>query len=189
MPEFIFGGDLPPEIKAQLEKVNDLQHMSYQDGMHRVQDFFASLNEEQLVALYVILGNAGDSPAGQTPMSNYYQGIISTFRLLKFSICFCGTKHNAEDFAVPDDMAAPDQSASQDHSTPADDFAVEQLPKAYPYLLEEYNMEVAGIPGNSEKFYLRCAGCHTPSVHMRDRMLRDPGVKGCSTCQQKQKWG
>lgn len=52
----------------------------------------------------------------------------------------------------------------------------------------EYLMEVYGIaindPGN-----MRCTGCGVFVHGLSDRMLREPGVEGCGTCQKKAKFG
>lgn len=36
---------------------------------------------------------------------------------------------------------------------------------------------------------VKCANCGDEYVSLEDRMKRDPGVKGCASCQQKAKWG
>lgn len=52
------------------------------------------------------------------------------------------------------------------------------------------NMKLyALIPDPNGGDYFICEGCGKFYVSLEDRMLRDPGVKGCDGCQEKAKWG
>lgn len=130
---------------------------------HEMRDYIENLDAEGAEKMITMIQTVQNSPEAGW----YYIGVLAQLLDTKFGKCkTCGSNHDA----------ALAEMAGDGGSTESDE-------RPLPDLLREYNMvlDTAG--------HLACAGCGTPSVSMEDRMLRPPGVKGCSTCQEKAKWG
>ena len=52
-------------------------------------------------------------------------------------------------------------------------------------LMDQYNV----VPNPEADGYFMCGGCGLFIHSLEDRMLREPGIKGCEGCQQKAKFG
>lgn len=55
--------------------------------------------------------------------------------------------------------------------------------------MAEYNIDDTYNQDTKEFMYFACLNCGMQYPSIEDRMLKPPGVEGCSGCQQKAKWG
>ena len=158
----------PPEhIKAALEEQQAHMRMHVQDNSHAVKQLLDELNEDQLKALDLILHNVGN-PEGV----NYFHGRVEAALQYRFGVCPCGEDHDpSKEF---DQAPLPSQVAPR---IPAP----ERLDRAE--LMDQYGM------AESEGNFIYCKNCGQQYASLEDRMLRPPGIEGCSGCQQKSAWG
>lgn len=175
---FVNPEDLPPEVIHMLQHSADMHEMSHVDRSHQITALIDELNPEQLKAVFMLMGLAG---ANQNSAA-YFQGLITMKLQDKHGICMCGDKHDPSDLLDEEQSAkAPDMPSESVDPTGQNEYRAAKM--------EEYGLEEVPIPGNPNRTYLRCKNCQTPCSSLEDRMRRDPGVKGCSGCQQKAKWG
>jgi hypothetical protein len=189
---FLNPEDIPPEILAAIQQHQDMHEMSAEDSIHERQQFFNGLSKEQLIFMRKMLSVIAD-----TPGSAYLQGYMSALLLAKFQHCGCHKSHESpEDLgevAVEPKGDDDNESSSHEPIYPSLMERVEQadMEKSWDHtcadMLEKYNLSVKRAPIGAQ--YLTCKGCNTPVVSLKDRMLREPGVKGCPTCQERAKWG
>lgn len=190
---FINPADLPEGLIEAIQRQADAHMMQHEVEGHMVSQLLEDLDTEQLQALRLMLKyTEGDSAA-------YFQGRITQKLEDKHHVCSgCGHKHDD-----PGDFVGPEEPTGEPVTMPSeasqrrrDPEWVQQadLNKTWEIdtteLLEEYNLKVMhSIAGAETPPYLMCKGCETPYQSLADRMRQPPGVKGCSACQQKQKWG
>lgn len=147
--------DLPVEIKHALE--HHIMHS--EQNAHEVQEFFSSLDEQQLKNLRGLIKviEMNESAGG------YYAGIIGGELLHRFGVCMaCGKKHDEE----LKRMAGEGPSEKRDEAT----------------LRDEYRVILTGVGEQ-----VQCTDCGLIYSSLEDRMLRKPDE--CSGCEQKAKWG
>lgn len=168
-------GEIPPEMKAEIERRHQLGHMAEENARHEENRFFDSLDQEQLQFLDRLIGSCMVSKK----YASYIRGRIDGLLLARDQRCPCGKTHEApEDFVTL--VEIPDESTTEvPHSSPEDQEA----------LMEEYGMELVDHPDRPGDKQLRCANCKMPSASMEDRMLRAPKVEGCNGCQIKEGHG
>lgn len=173
-------------------------HMT--DNTHAIKQFFDSLNEEQLRSLDLLLANCDDA---RTVM--FFRGRIEMLQQIKFDICPCGTNHDDE----LESMGQPDKPPVQPNATtehkgrpvedvplPADLIKAREEFDDEAALMAEYRIEENPDHGKNPLEFgpaaaspFRCIDCHIGVASLADRMLRKPGIEGCSGCQQKSAWG
>lgn len=163
--------------------------MHTQDNSHAIKQLLDDLNEDQLLALDLMLINASSPTA-----NGYFHGLISMMLQIKFDVCACGEKHNPEDEfpdvpvskppTVPNEATEHKGKSIEDVDLPLAVGSTEWHAK-----LEEYNIVVIYQSHDSGAYELRCDGCNKAYPSIEDRMLRPPGIEGCEGCQQKSAWG
>jgi len=193
--------ELPPEMRAQMEEAEAHRRMHMRDNTHALRDLLAALDKDQLTTLHMLV-HACDNE--QT--SAYWRGQIAMMLDLKHEVCPCGTDHDQELGDLMGHTHAPDMP-EQKGGRPIEDVQLPEEPVSHaqtepPFepvnqaehdeTLELYNIELN--PDYPEKASegaaeYRCKGCGVAVVSVEDRMLRKPGVDGCSGCQQKSAWG
>lgn len=191
-------GELPEHLQQAIRAQHDRHEMIQEAEATLLKVLFEEVTEDQLLAIRVIVNHCEGN------WSWFYAGQIAQVMEKRFGVCIgCGQKHGAEDLLKepnsktdldthePQPEAEENITGTQLDGDPSLE-TLDELKEDHPMweqLLDEFNMEYVPIPGNPDMRYLRCAGCKTPSASMADRMLRAPGTKGCSPCQQKAKWG
>lgn len=165
----------PEEARQYIEHQQQEAKIKGRDMIHRVSDLIDSLNDEQLGTLEYLTMALCNDPS----YAGYVHGQVDTVRELKFGTCRCGTDH--------------DEELAQEFSTPPENQPdIETTHKDYldAGAMKKYHIEF--VPDDLNDVYptkYRCANCFTPIVSIEDRMLRAPGIDGCSGCQQMSKNG
>jgi hypothetical protein len=211
---FMFGPP-PPEIIAQLQARQEHQHMHAQDNTHAIKQLFDSLDEEQLRALDLLLANCMDSHTvlffrGRIEMLQQIKFDICP--------CGDNHNDDLDALTQDKGPTVPNASHEhkgrpvEDVDLPVDplkDFTVdpgltdpEELVKARARfndeaaLMAEYRIEKNPDFGKNPMEHgpaaaspFRCIDCKIGVASLEDRMLRKPGIEGCSGCQQKSAWG
>lgn len=98
MSEFFFLNpkDLPEEVRAELQKQNDLHHMNHVQSIHEIRDFMGDLNKEQLTTLRNLVGRVKDGTPEQNECGAYYVGRITQLLETKHGLCACGIDHDKD---------------------------------------------------------------------------------------------
>jgi hypothetical protein len=201
----------PEEFAAHMQEHANQEHMSYTDSVHKVKDFLDGLDRDGLEALDIILR----SVIVQADTAHMVRGQITQIAHKKFDICPCGEDHDpAKEFQTP---LLPQQKAPtipntatehggrpiEDVELPGDETSQERAAREMveatvltdEELMSEYGLELDpnyGKPmseGMMPPQKYRCINCQSGYPSLQDRMLKPPGVIGCSGCQQKGKWG
>lgn len=167
-PEFPFPfAFFTPQTPEQRER----EQMEMLSNAHETRHFLESLKEDQLKKLAGVIRSISGSPEAGA----YYVGMIGMKLDTKFGICVsCGRKHDEELADLVGDGGS--------------DEAPEQVTKGsvlYNKLMNEYGMEQDD--DGSDK--VMCKNCKKWYENLPDRMLRPPGVTGCSGCIEKTRWG
>lgn len=197
----------PEEFAAHMQEHANQAHMSYTDSVHKVKDFLDGLDRDGLEALDIIMR----SVIVQPDTAHMVRGQVTQIAHKKFDICPCGEDHDpAKEFQTPllpqqkaptipnaateqggrqiEDVELP-ESFNRNTITTPDNEVVELDSDRYNELLTEYDLRVL-IEDESEptvrKFMCACGIIYQS---LQDRMLKPPGVIGCSGCQQKGAWG
>lgn len=186
---FLTPDDLPPEVLASFRHRVEMEEMNAQEKRHSMHAFFKERSADELQLLRQLMHAGRHDPE----VLIHFEGVATTLLDLKFDQCPCGGDHDAEGLlqTPPPEEQQPDEPVNT-VGGPGEFGSIEEqdMSGVYdPTVLEEYGMEYVPVPDNPRVNYLRCAKCKTPSVSMSDRMLRDPGVKGCETCKHTEKWG
>lgn len=190
---FMFG-PMPPEIKEALHQERERRDMHMTDNTHAIKQFFNGLDKEQLRALDLLLANCDSA----TDVA-FFRGRISSIRETKFEVCSCGKDHEAELASFGPESSADEGRSGGDSSevvnwtvdptladsADAEDQSDEEL--MVKYGIEENPLYDPHAFMGASPF--RCINCHVGVASLKDRMLRKPGIEGCSGCQQKSAWG
>lgn len=187
---FPLFGEIPPEIKAQLEQQADKQRMHTQANIHDIKQLLDSLDKDQLSTLEMIVHSAMHSPETGAIML----GRIEMVQQMKFDKCPCGEEHDASadllGGAAPAESHAPEplsDTVTEIEPTQVIDDVKALRPNTPEFnkACEDYGVEpILGTLGK-----VKCKGCGYESVSLDDRMRRRPGIDGCQGCQQKAAWG
>lgn len=159
----------PEAARAFLEQQHQEFRVQERNMTHKVGELLDALNADQLHTLDHLLAAARRSKH----VCGYVRGQIDLIREQKFNICRCGTNHDeeiAQEFTSLVPEVGPDPQMS---------------PEEEQDLMGKYR--VMPVPADLREVYpteYRCADCFTPIVSLQDRMLRNPGIEGCSGCQQ-----
>jgi hypothetical protein len=167
-PIFAFQMGPPPEVLERMQMENEA-------NAHETRHFLDSLTEDQLIKLGGIMQLCFSSNGAA---AGYYQGVIIGILDYKYKVCLsCGRNHE-EEFHEAVDTELPLKNTCCD--------TVRGRPHSYECsLMVEYGLE----PDDNGSEHVQCKNCKQWYPSLEDRMLRPPGVKGCSSCQQKAKWG
>lgn len=166
-----FAGD-PEEAQAMMQKLAEQQDMAQDVLRHEVERFFDSLDKEQLVALrHVMRATHGEGYA------EYVAGLIGGILKYKYNVCGCGRDHDQELLAGPTETS--EQTDVTGGVNRADQMEVYDVRSP-----SEAEGEYGGGPNS-----VICRTCGQVYVSLEDRMLREPGVKGCEGCQHQARWG
>lgn len=170
--EFLFGD--PEEIK----RMQDQAEMTQDVMRHDIENFFDGLDKDQLVTLRLILRFTHSEGYAE-----YAAGHIGAILKYKFKVCGCGRDHDAELLSM-DETPQPSEPDVVSVTVDPDE------------VLEHYGMRLptqadydAGLQHGDDEEPVICVGCGALSQSLLDRMLKEPGVKGCPGCQEKAKWG
>ena len=186
--------DLPDFIAIALENHSRQQAIS-QMTQDRQDRFVKDLGNEELATFGLFLTVTLD---GGQNIAAYWRGRVDQ-ELRNRGVCpGCGVDHLSEEMEGLAVKADPHEAMAV---VPPVDYTAVPSGKDWdqPTLFEESadnNILENARLWNVEFFTdfatsgpVICLGCGTQSPSLEDRMLREPGVDGCSTCQQKAKWG
>lgn len=160
------------EAQAQLAKQRD------EIDKAQIEAFLDSLSPEQLKTLgKMILITLGDNDAGWQ-----FTGVISGCLMWKH-----GRSWDGQESPLADPATSLAYKISQASGEPMNDLdrieKSEQDKRAE--LMKMYNV----VPDPQSEGYFKCGGCGSFIFSLEDRMLREPGPKGCPGCAEKAKWG
>ena len=175
------GSPLPEELAHALQSQHERSEMSAEITRHEVMRFLDELSVDQIGILRMLLGHCSHDKNGR--YSSYLEGLISGVLHYHHSVCAgCGKKHSdASD--LTEDVPASDGTAQLSLFEPE---AINE--EEYLVNLLKWNMrkpilnEVESGEGDRPVI---CVGCGMLYQSLEDRMLREPGVGGCSGCQHK----
>jgi hypothetical protein len=203
---FIFGGFPTPEELQAAQAAADRNAMKVEDFRRGLSRLFDELDQDNLTTLAQLFHMLSGVPNEHMPqMVSYYEGMLTAKLQDRFNLCpNCGGNHDE----VPDDMLHGGDDTSEDEVSSGEPVGEENLPRqphpdsvAPPVevvhelhpddlaKMEEYNLEDVRDEDTLKLLYFRCKGCGLNYQSIEDRMLKEPGVKGCDGCQQKAKWG
>ena len=177
-----FLGDVPPEVKQAIQEQFDRKIMNIEERYHAIRRALDEMSLEQLQAFDTILNQVAGS--SDSPIASYYGGLISSTIYHRFGICsFCRVNHDEELTKVA--APAPHQhDVKVEDILPSSDLSVQDLANMSSYGLDDLRDE-----DTNELLGFVCINCGLRYVSIADRMLRPPGIEGCSGCMQKAKWG
>lgn len=135
--------------------------------------FMEELSKDQLGTfsemLHIIIANEG--------YAHFLVGCSTTIMRLKHDSCACGKDHNAANSQILDQTRAEMNIPTQaDRSTTP--------PVTVALAVDEGLMKEYMLAPNDHGT-LSCTGCGMDYQSLDDRMLRNPGMDGCSGCQYK----
>jgi hypothetical protein len=200
MPEGPFGFfpfQPSEEQLAEMREAREHHMMHVQDNTHAVKQMLNNLSADDLKALDMLLVTCFSEVN-----IGYFRGQITQLLEKKYEVCPCGVNHE-EEFktdqpktesvskddrlieGMPEDMKLPKDFAT-DYVTLPDNEVVEIGSPRFNKLLDLYNLTLTG--DDTGRTFYRCI-CGVDYQSLPDRMLRPPGVEGCSGCQQRSAWG
>lgn len=188
---FLFGSIPSPE---EMQAAADRNAMKVEDFRRGLSRLFDETDQDKLVTLAQLFHMLSAMPNEHMPqMVSYYDGMITAKLQDRFDLCpNCGNHHDE----VPDDMKAEDKEPVVEENLPRqphpDSLVTEVVHELHPEDLakmEEYNLEDVRDEDTLKLLRFQCKGCGMAYPTIEDRALTEPGVKGCSGCQQKAKWG
>lgn len=186
--------EMPEEMREQLRKQAEEHAMQTENYYHSVQHLFDELNKEQLLTLRWILHNVRADESGQ--LASYYEGQLANMLHQKHNVCpGCGKDH-AEEFLDNPASGVSTESVNANTErvkaeTTADiaHFGPSALTDEQRGNMDEYNIDDAWDEETGKFLGFVCLGCGLKYQSIEDRMLKPPGVEGCSGCIQKAKFG
>lgn len=100
---FAFIGEIPDEIKQQMQENRDRHEMAAEVWRHEVNDLLHTLTAEQLATFRRLL------LAMDANTVNYYNGVTTTLLELKHGVCpGCGKNHDEDLLAVGQEIHGKD---------------------------------------------------------------------------------
>jgi hypothetical protein len=172
--------------------------MSMTEARHKMYSFFDDLSQEQVLTLNNLV-RAFANETQEAEFAKFIDGYLSGLAKGKFNICGgCGKNHDQQ---LEEMRNAADEAGifKEQPMGDADKFSIpedgpvtgDEQPVA-PYVLteddlahmEEYNLD--DLRDEDPPHHLlgfMCKGCEMRYVSIADRMLRPPGIDGCSGCQ------
>ena len=129
----------------------------------------------------------------------FFRGRVEMLQQMKFNLCPCGINHDKELEGFGNHEHPPTApNASDEHQgrqvedvkLPGETVDFQEDRQAF---MEEYGIEPNPDHGKASgpiaPSPFRCKGCNIGVASLADRMLRPPGIGGCTGCQQKSAWG
>lgn len=175
------------KMKEMHEKHKDLSDMTTQDFFHALENFMNELNDDNLKFFSMLASRVIEQ---EEPRFMLAQLTISAARILatrKNWCVVCMTNHDDEAAKVlTEGMQTVDPNAQ------GEVFSQELLDEMQATMLKyqmdcaEYGVVPSPVPGDKR---VGCINCDYVYPSLQDRMLREPGVKGCPSCIEKAKWG
>lgn len=171
--EIAFGMGDPAEHQRQMEAAEARAH----EMKVRVYSFLQNLPADDLVTVRDIIAlSVGDNGA----FAHHAMGICHTLLVVVHKRCQgCGLDHDND--ILGGEKVALEQERQSNYEDAAAKLANEVA--AQQAVMDEYGI-TRRLDGQ-----LACSTCGVIIQSVEDRMLRRPGVEGCSSCQQKAKWG
>lgn len=170
---FVPYGDLPPEIRQEIEREVDKADMVAETFRHDIQRMFDEMEKEHLVTLRLILRQLANSD--DVRLSCYLEGVAATTLHHRFHVCSsCGKDHDEE------------LLKGMNEKSPA------QVPEMEPDPVQNYKDNLALYQVhtiNTETTQVVCDHCDYTFASLEDRMRREAGPSGCPGCIHKAKWG
>lgn len=181
---------IPEEIKEQIRKEMDENHMRLEAFRHDVQRLFEEIDKDHLVTLRHVFFQFAQTPNPQ--YAAYLEGVAATTLHYKYGVCgSCGEDHTEallkEDgspgsqpqppvevegqLSLMDTLQADERSSFEEKCL---EFGVEPL---YQF----------GVPLDQTR--VQCCNCKQIYVNLADRTVKPPGDENCPGCIHKAKWG
>lgn len=175
--DMIFPPGMPEELQEKVKMMFDRQKMAGQVTRQSISRFFQELSEDQLNTFKLIL-NMCSSSEGAAP---FYEGLAAGVLAHKFNRWPGWNDEGASMVAFEFDPNGSTLEATEVPIVEGD-----KPTEWYTQKCNEYNVTASDSTGDDK---VTCKGCGTEYVSLDDRMLRPPGIEGCSVCVQRQKWG
>lgn len=169
------------DMMAEQKRQVDAYEMAVTQRRIEVKQFIEELTDEQALVFGKILADC-NVPGNLSMLQGVLQGNLMYGR----GMSWMGMSLDNEvktfiEARLPDIHTS---QATHQNDTP--------LTRVAQLEIDHANAEKWGLEWNEDPNYpdeYRCKGCKTPVHSLEDRMLREPGVEGCPTCQSKAKWG
>ncbi len=166
------------EVMAFQQQQADLAKQHDEIAKAQIESFIDSLNADQLKTLgKMIVISVNDTDAGWQ-----FAGLVSGALIWKHGRGWAG-----EESPLADPATSLAFKMEQAGGEPMND--MERINKdaedERARLMKLYNV----VPDPSTEGYFKCGGCGVFIMSLEDRMLREPGVKGCTGCQEQAKFG
>lgn len=166
------------EMQAYQQKQLELAKQHDEINKAEIESFMDSLTAEQLKTLgKMIIISINDTDSGWQ-----FSGLISGVLIWKHGRGWAGEENPLADPATS--MAF---KIAQAEGEPMSDMErlTKQAEDQRAKNMQLYNV----VPDPATEGYFKCGGCGVFIMSLEDRMQRDPGIKGCSGCQEKAKFG
>lgn len=174
----------------------DRHQQAHTVAAHDVKRFFDELTEEQLRVLGMILDGiaVADNP---TRIAGHLGGRVLAMRQLKFGICPACNENHDRDLENIAHEGTPETPLHVDARRRAAGNEVKfleigdtgSLSPAERALMKEYNIDDLREEETMRLVGFVCLECGMRYSTIQDRMMKPPGVEGCSGCIQKAKFG
>lgn len=218
-PMGFFGIPISEEMRAEMEEKRRQWEMEVDDRTHAQDALFEELPREHLYTLALLFRAISHTePEEAVRIAARYDGIASTTLKYRFGVCpGCNKNHEEEAMKifVAEGGGPKDSDPEWKFPEPKADAVSTSLPMkgaSVPSFFEDdeknsepderdalspedianmvvYNLDDLRDEDTHELLGFICKGCGRRYVSIEDRMLREPGVKGCGGCQDKAKWG
>lgn len=180
--------NLPPEVQAQLQHQQDMDHMAHIEQVHEVNRFLDGLDKEQLVMLRKMIHYSHGSCDNGTGAT--FIGRISEILRTKYNLCNCNTDHDAD---LADGIAA---EQAKDAPEPPLKEAEAPSKEDEPFRVADEDREVAlkayhvlDVPLKAPVVICATPDCGRIWATLEERMEGKPGKGGCSDCAHREAWG
>jgi len=185
---FVFG--VPSEeMRRQMEEAHETQHLQVLDFQHTLEEAWQALNYEQLYAVARWMALTADSGNASRNLA-YHAGSLFRLAADKSNKCMvCDKDHDKEVESLLNTQGDGATSEVDSEPQPPTDEPAEpnlSYEETQRMIAEhEANVTLYRLTQNFDKGGFNCTGCNMHYASLEDRMLKAPGIEGCSGCQWK----
>lgn len=187
---FVFG--VPSEeMRRQMEEAHETQHLHVLNFQHMLEEAWQALNYEQLYAVAKWMALTADSGNASRNLA-YHAGSLFRLAADKSTKCMvCDKNHDEEVKSLlntPGDGSTLVADGETEPHPPTDepvgsDLSYEDTQRMIAE--HEANVTLYRLTQNFDRGGFNCTGCGMYYLSLEDRMLKPPGIEGCSGCQWK----
>lgn len=205
---FLFG---PPseEMQRAMQEARDHHQAHVLDFHHLIEEGWDSLSAEQLKVVAQWMNYLAESnEANMRTKLAFMAGSLFRKAAEKSGLCFTCNKNHDDELAKLSGQGPPDQDQQVHVSTqfqkpdgtpiqgtvavsgPPNAEAEASFVESQRIIAEhEANLKTYRLEQDFVKGGFKCTGCGQSYPSLEDRMLKEPGIEGCSGCIHKAKFG